>query len=215
MEILIGNQSGAVRHEVLMGRDFLVVPLVLIVPGVLSGSRGSLLYTEEEIEESVECWNGMPMVLNHPVLNGEEVSARKPEILNRYGLGWVFNSASDPRLIAEGWFDIIRTAKIDPRVIKSLNNGDVIELSTGLYTRNEPAEEGATYDGVPYEAVATSYRPDHLAILPDQVGACSLQDGCGVLVNRRTTRNKKSKCLCGNCTLSSKGKRWASSLKGA
>jgi hypothetical protein len=33
--------------------------------------------------------------------------------------------------------------------------------------------------------VARNYRPDHLAVLPDQRGACSLTDGCGVMVNTK------------------------------
>lgn len=33
------------------------------------------------------------------------------------------------------------------------------------------------------DAVARNHRPDHLAILPDQVGACSLADGAGLIRN--------------------------------
>lgn len=66
-------------------------------------------------------------------------------------------------------------------MLDALEAGRPMELSTGLFTQNEPAPAGATFNGRPYDYVARNYRPDHLAVLPDQIGACSLADGCGVL----------------------------------
>ena len=54
-----------------------------------------------------------------------------------------------------------------------------MEVSTGLFTENE--EVHGEFRGKPYIAVARNYRPDHLAWLPDQIGACSLAAGCGTL----------------------------------
>jgi hypothetical protein len=88
-------------------------------------------------------------------------------------------------VIAEGWFDIEKTKKIDPRVFNALEKGNKLELSTGLDTDNIPAAIGAAWNGRNYTHVARNYRPDHLAILPDQIGACSISDGCGVLVNQK------------------------------
>jgi hypothetical protein len=53
-----------------------------------------------------------------------------------------------------------------------------------LFTDNETAPPGASHLGRPYNFVARNYRPDHLAILPDQRGACSIEDGCGLNTNR-------------------------------
>jgi hypothetical protein len=39
---LTANAYGKARREVVNGRDFLVAPLTLIVPGVLHGSQGPL-----------------------------------------------------------------------------------------------------------------------------------------------------------------------------
>ena len=63
-----------------------------------------------------------------------------------------------------------------------------MELSTGLFTDNDETA-GVSPKGRNYEAVARNHRPDHMAVLPDQVGACSINDGCGVLVNE-----EKPKC---------------------
>jgi len=188
METLSVNFAGKLRREKLHGREYLVAPMSLIVPGVLSGSKGALYYPAHEVSRNPENWNGMPVVLNHPTVNGRHVSARSPEILEQSQLGAVYNARIDAggKLKAEGWFDIERTRLVDSRILDSLESQTPIELSTGLFTRNEPVTGNASFNGVGYTFIARDYRPDHLAILPDVRGACSIDDGCGVLVNGTT-----------------------------
>ncbi len=184
MEQLTANILGKTRREKLNGREHIVAPLSLIVPGVLNGSQGPLYYPQEEINKNPSAWNHIPIVLGHPALNGSHVSARDPDILNATGIGVVMRAEANGKLIAEGWFDVETTRRIDNRILQSLEEGKPIELSTGLFTKNEPAEDGATFNGTSYSATARNYQPDHLAILPDTTGACSVDDGCGVLVNK-------------------------------
>jgi len=185
MEHLIANFSGTLRNETLNGKTYLVAPMSLISPGVLNGSKGPLYYPIEEVTRNVDDWNNIPLVAYHPAKqNGLAVSARDPDVLNSQGIGFVFRAKGGDKLTAEGWFDIDAMKRIDNRILDSLEAGKPIELSTGLYTENEPAAEGATFNGKSYDFIARNYKPDHLAILPDQTGACSLQDGCGVLVNK-------------------------------
>jgi hypothetical protein len=192
METLLAN-AGRARREVRNGREYLVAPLTLIVPGVLNGSKGPLLYPPDEIRKDYSAWNGMPLVVYHPLVNGQHVSARHPQVWETQEVGRVFNAVIDQygKLKAEGWFDVEHTMRVDDRVVAALNAGIPIELSTGLYTDNEPAPRGANWNGRPYSHIARNYRPDHLAILPDQVGACSVNDGCGVLVNRLLANAKE------------------------
>jgi hypothetical protein len=183
--ILIHNAAGRTRRVKEKGREYIVAPLSLIVSGVLNGSKGALYYPEDEIANSADIWNGIPLVVYHPTQNGKPVSAKSPGIWEKSGIGRVRNSRYKGKLIAEGWFDVERMKRIDPRVYDSLVKNKPIELSTGLFTNNEPARNGATCPkGRPYQYIARSYRADHVAVLPDQVGACSLNDGCGVLVNQ-------------------------------
>ncbi len=184
METLVANLVGRIRRDTYEGREFIVAPLTLIVPGVLSGSKGSLLYPLEEITKNADAWNGIPLVVDHPVgQDGSPVSARSPKVLNDQGIGHIFSVATNGKLTAVGWFDIEKTRLVDNRILESLKGGKPIELSTGLFTDNEPTEGETTFNGTPYSFIARNYRPDHLAILPDSKGACSIQDGCGVLVN--------------------------------
>lgn len=186
METVIANLAGRVRRETWNGKSFLVAPLTMIVPGVLNGSKGPLYYPPDEVARDPSAWNHMPIVVYHPMVNGLPVSARDPGILERQGIGFVFRSGYRGKLIAEGWFDEERTRQVDARILNALEKGEQTELSTGLGVDSEPAPDGAVHNGQPYSFTARNYRPDHLAVLPDQVGACSLKDGCGVLVNSAT-----------------------------
>lgn len=181
MENLVCNLTGTVRSKMLQGREHLVANATLIVPGVLSGNLGPLLYPPEEVGRDIQAWNGVPLVVYHP---GNGHSAKTPSVLNRQGVGTVLNAFFDDQLRAELWFDAERTKQVDNRVYESLVNNQQIELSTGLQTQNEKAEENSVFNSPlgpkPYTHIARNYKPDHLAILPDQIGACSLGDGCGV-----------------------------------
>lgn len=186
METVLVNLAGRARYEDLNGRRYLVVPMTMLVPGVLNGSSGPLFYPPEEVSKDPSIWNHMPIVLGHPRDgNGNYISARQPSVLQECGLGFVFHSKYQNKLKAEGWFDVDTTNRICPEVLLALANGDKLELSTGLSASREPAPPGSVDSkGREYAYVARNYQPDHLAVLVGVKGACSLEDGCGVMVNQ-------------------------------
>lgn len=178
-EEIVGNMSSLVRRESLDGRSYYVSPVVMIVEGVHNGSSGPVYYSSEELAKFPEVWNGKPVVIYHPDLEGKPVSACSPAIFEKQTVGTLFNTAfSGGKLKSEIWMDIEKTMKIDPRVIHMLEDGAILEVSTGLFTE-EDEEANGVWNGEKYSRVAYGIRPDHLAILPDQVGACSVQDGAG------------------------------------
>lgn len=184
MENITTNARLTARKATRNGEAYLVAPVTLIVEGVLNGSKGPLFYPSEEIENTTDAWDSIPITVNHPSENGSPVSASHGDILARTGIGQLLNPQfSNGRLRGEGWFHIEATERTDNRILDSLRVGKPLELSTGLVTDNEPAQPGASHNGTPYKFIARKYRPDHLAILTDSIGACSLNDGCGVLVN--------------------------------
>ncbi len=188
--IINGKIDSPVRKERWNGREYLVAPSTLIVPGVLDGSEGPLLYPPDEVVRNISDWNGMPLVAYHPMdEEGNPLSARDPSVLENQGIGYVFraNIKDNSALAIESWFDVEKTKSFDEnlspeiRILPKLLANKPIELSTGLYTENSPADEGSTWNGVAYKFVARNYKPDHVAILPDEKGACSIENGCGVL----------------------------------
>lgn len=185
-------------------REYLVAPAVSINPdsGVLNGSKGALLYPPEECAQNVEQWDTVPLTLFHPTdpITNEALSANSPGVPERQWIGEIRNSHFDGKLRHTFWFDVAATRNADKRfgtdVYNRLQRCEQrqqclpLELSTGLYTDNEP--RAGVHNGRPYDFIARNYRADHIAVLPGQVGACSVRDGCGVLVNAKDAKGHGS-----------------------
>lgn len=152
------------------GRPHFVVPVVLLVEGVHNGSNGPVLYTANALRESAPAWNGVPVTLRHPT-----GSVRDPAS-GAVVLGVVRDAAFDGRrLKAEAWIDKDKVRSAHWELATALDAGQMMEVSTGLNFDADRLPDGTL--------LATNYKPDHLAILPDQVGACSISDGCGLVRN--------------------------------
>lgn len=179
---------GRVRTEVVNGREYKVAPATIIVPGVLNGSKGALYYPVEEVTAKPGVWNNVLVTHYHPFnpVNGSPLAANSPGVKSRQGIGITKNDrVENGKRVVDVWFDSERTKDVAPEVYNALLANKVIGLSTGLYTDDHPAPVGSQdRKGRPYTLVARNYRPDHLAILPDQKGACAIEDGCGVLLNK-------------------------------
>lgn len=178
------------RTEVLEGREHLVVPVVMMVEGVHYGSGGPLLHLREDLAKAPHTWNGVPVTIDHPQEEGLNVSANSPGILERYAVGKIFNSRMDgDKLKAEAWLDVQRMAALSPLALSYIQEGKPLEVSIGAFIDAEPLQgvyNGASGDEQ-YEAIARNIRPDHLALLPGEQGACSWRDGCGIRANKLFT----------------------------
>ncbi len=87
------------------------------------------------------------------------------------------------RLKAEAWLEPSRLESVDSRVLNAVQKGEMMEVSTGLFSEIEP--KPGVFKGRHYKGVVRNLRPDHLAILPDSIGACSIADGAGLMRNSR------------------------------
>jgi hypothetical protein len=180
------NVSGPVRREKMEGRDHVVVPMVMMVEGVLNGSAGPLLYPADEMAKTPAVWNYKPVVVYHPTMNGRGISACEPTVIDTQKIGVIMNTKFIPgkgdqpaKLKAEAWIESDKARRVDNRVVDAIESNTMMELSTGLFTDNEVTS--GDFNGAPYTHIARNYRPDHLAVLPDQIGACSMEDGAGFL----------------------------------
>ena len=170
----------------------LVVPVTMMVEGVHNGSQGPLLHEITELGKFPESWNGIPVVIYHPQRDGTPVSANSPDIIDKELVGRVYNTnVDDNKLKAEVWLDEDRLNSISENTLEAVNDLKEVEISLGMFTENEM--ENGEYEGEEYIGVAHNHRPDHLAILPDQIGACSLKDGCGLGANKKQEDMEKTK----------------------
>ena len=182
---LIANVKYDVRRDTHKGKSHVIVPVVMMTEGVHNGSHGPMLYLAEEFGKCPESWNGVPIVVFHPEENGCYISANAPHVLDRQEIGRVFNvRVEDKKLRGDAWINEADAMKVDPRILDHINCFSELEVSIGAFTDDEFTM--GTWGSEDYIAIVRNPRPDHLALLPGGVGACSWADGCGIRANNAT-----------------------------
>lgn len=170
--IVIGNrQTVVLKYK--NGKEYLVAPMNMLRAGTHSGSNGPIHYPTSVLRRNPGRWNGVPITLGHPKSLGRHVHASTQPHTH---IGFVKNTRwSANTLRADAWID---TSKAPGDLLIQLKRGQRVEVSTGLET-------------VVRDELLLSYTPDHLAVLTSEIGACSIDKGCGLLAN-----NSKSLCNC-------------------
>lgn len=159
-----------------------VVPVVMMVEGVHNGSGGRTYHSSQELSNSVELWQNIPVTIHHPVIGEEFVSVNEDGIKEEYVVGYISEAImKDNKLTATLKLNCERLNEISPETVQNIQSGTIMEVSIGVFTDNE--EKEGEWNGETYERIAHNHRPDHLALLPGEVGACSVKDGCGLRVN--------------------------------
>ena len=181
-----------VRYENHQGRRHIVVPVVLMVEGVHCGSHGPVFHTESELSRYPASWNGIPVVINHPEVDGQPVSANVPQVVDSEVIGRVYNVHYDGKLKGEVWLDEALVQSRQQGLSEHLAAGKPMDVSVGAFTDDEPAQ--GEWNGEVYTSISHNYRPDHLALLPQSRGACSWADGCGLRVNELVINQTDGGC---------------------
>ena len=177
-------------RQFLDGSEHIVVPVIALKEGILN----DIFYSKKEIQTFAQAWNGVPVPVQHPEIHGVPVSANSPQFENTTNIGKFFNvSYDDGKLKGEIWINIEKANRLGySDIIHHFDKGKMMEVSTGLYSETE--HHDGVYGDTAYSLVAKNIRPDHLALLPNQIGACSIEDGCGAM---RT--HKETKACCNDC----------------
>jgi hypothetical protein len=194
--LLLSNISinSVARREELDGVTHLVVPCIAIKEGVLN----NIFYSASELENFASSWNGVPVPVNHPMdENGTHITANNTVSESTVNIGRFYNVQWDANLLAlkgEIWLNISKAKKLGYiHLIERLEQGEIMEVSTGLF--GNTVEEKGTYKDVSYERVISNIRPDHLALLPNDIGACSVKQGCGAMRTNSDSLWKRIKSL--------------------
>jgi hypothetical protein len=172
------------------GKEFLVVPGVPAKEQVMNAA----FVPGDEISHFVGSWNGVPITIHHPKTNSGSANAPDTDVAvvgRFYNAGW---DGEGKRLTGEYWLDVAELRRWgDGKAIEeAVRNGKMLETSTGYWADDEAAP--GQFLGTPYNVVHRNLRPDHIAILPDEIGACSLADGCGVNRNASDSCALKLNC---------------------
>lgn len=174
----------AIRRETRNGRDLIIVPSATLPDDVV---MNGIRYPAAEIAKGYKSLERSPAPLGHPNRNGAFLSAKDPEGLNQSYIGaWNENVRQENgRVLLDKVIDVAYANQLDAgrRVIEAIEKGDPIHTSTGLYgnkVATSNAESGAKFD-------MTNLYFDHDAILLDEPGAATPEQGVGMLVNAKDT----------------------------
>ena len=169
------------EHYVIRG----AVPIVDDI--VMNGG----LYPAEEINNSYQTMERKLMPLGHPMVGGKYVSANDPQAVNDYYAGaWVQNvSKASDKVVMDVYVNkaVAETKPDGKRLIQRLddmitgNNADPIHVSTGLLLNKE--KKAGESKGKKHSWVAHNMMFDHVAILLDEPGAGTPEEGIGMFVN--------------------------------
>ena len=198
--------TNSLRTATMGGEEYIVVPVIALVEGVLhsANAENPELALAEEFGRYPNAWDGRPLVMNHPQVEDEYVSANSPTVLEDWSFGQLFNTQLDGnKLKTEAWINTRRVFELGGEVattVERIQNNEMVEVSTGLFASVEVNE--GEYDGDNYTGIWRSVAPDHLAFLSEgTIGACSIADGCGVprlnMLRRANLKTQSEDCGCG------------------
>jgi hypothetical protein len=180
-----------IQTESIEGVDHIIVPVIMMVEGVHNGSRGPILYTEEELSETASTWNNYPVVVNHPTNNkGGFISAEGLD--ESQIVGTIQNSRMENnKLKADLRINPTNLQPISPETLQAINDNTPLDVSIGVFSDDEVVD--GEFNNEQYRAIAHNLKPDHLALLPNESGACSWDDGCGIRNNKLNESKTKTK----------------------
>ena len=171
-----GMNSEGLKLKTLDGKSYLTGSVVMAKEMVMNG----LMYSKEELKRAVPGWNGRPVTVGHPKSDdGSFITANDPKVLEDNQIGFIFDAYyrdTDNKLTANVWLEASKLDKFTD-VRDAITNEKTLEVSTGLFL-DLVTEEGV-HSGKKYKGKAVNHLPDHLALLPNEVGACSVADGAG------------------------------------
>jgi hypothetical protein len=168
----------AVRKEKRNGRDVVIVPSATLPDDIV---MNGIKYPADEIAKSFMTLNRTPAPYGHPKVNGKFVSARDPEGINVSYVGaWNENvRRENGRVLLDKVIDVAvaNQSENGKAVLEAIDKGEPVHTSTGLL-----CELGAA-NGDDHKHTAMNIMFDHDAILLNEDGAATPEQGVGMLVN--------------------------------
>lgn len=177
-----------IRRETYNGRDHWVLPSYTLPANVIMNGG---LYPASEIDAHYKGLEGTMAPLGHPTMDGKFISAFSPEGVNIGHVGaWNRNvKKSGNRIFVEKWLDVEVAGRSEggKRLLdrlEALEKGEdvpPIHTSVAVFLEQIPVNANDADPG--YEWTAKIFGMDHDAILLDEVGAATPEQGVGIMVN--------------------------------
>ena len=182
---LVANSE--IRTEVVEGVEFTVLPSKTLPPEIV---MNGILYPSEEVEATINTLDGSPVTMSHPVIAGKFADAYLPLAQAKFGILGAHNKvrgkAADGSWLIDKYIPTEQLANSanGKKLAEAIKHKRPIHTSTGVYLTKEP-EIGVNAMGQEYTSRAKIDRFNHDAILLNEVGAATPEQGVGIFVNAR------------------------------
>lgn len=187
--LTVVNSASNITTETIDGKPHIVVRgITPVVDDIVMNRK---LYPSAEIEKAFNTLEHNPMPLGHPKVDGKHVSARDVRAVNNYHVGaWLQNvKHAGGRVSGDMYVDRRYAESSDKgkRLINRLDSmaagtsSEPIHISTGLLYSGIAANGESR--GKKYNEIATNMMFDHVAVLLDEPGAGTPEEGVGIFVN--------------------------------
>lgn len=161
------------------GREYLVIPSYTLPDNVVMNGG---LYPKAEIDASYLSLEDTPAPVGHPMAGGKYISAFHPKATNAYYAGAYNRNVrrEGNRVYLEKWVDteFAKNSIRGRELLDAVAAKQPIHTSTGIMLEREPATNGDGYDWI-----ARNMKFDHDAILINETGAATPEQGVGLMVN--------------------------------
>ncbi|WNJ77755.1 DUF2213 domain-containing protein [Cedecea neteri] len=187
--LTVVNSASNIATETIDGKPHIVVRgITPVVDDIVMNRK---LYPAAEIEKAYNTLERNPMPLGHPKVDGRHVSARDVRAVNEFHVGAWLQNVSHAGGKVTGHMYVNRqyaeSSEKGKRLINRLDemiagtNSDPIHISTGLLYSGIAANGESK--GKKYDEIATNMVFDHVAVLLDEPGAGTPDEGVGIFVN--------------------------------
>ncbi|MDF7681507.1 DUF2213 domain-containing protein [Enterobacteriaceae bacterium ESL0689] len=183
------NSASNITTETIDGESHIVIRgITPIVDDIVMNQK---LYPAAEIEKAYKTLENNPMPFGHPKVDGKYVSAHDVRAVNNYHVGaWFQNvkhangKVSGDMYINSRYAEGSEKGKTLVNRLDAMAAGDSTEpihISTGLFYSGIAANGESK--NKKYKEIATNMLFDHVAILLNEVGAGTPEEGVGIFVN--------------------------------
>lgn len=187
--LTVVNSASNITTETIDGKPHIVVRgITPVVDDIVMNRK---LYPAAEIEKAYNTLERNPMPLGHPKVDGKHVSARDVRAVNNYHVGaWLQNVSHKGGKVTGDMYvnrQYAESSEKGKRLINRLDemiagtNSEPIHISTGLLYSGIAANGESK--GKKYNEIATNMMFDHVAVLLDEPGAGTPEEGVGIFVN--------------------------------
>lgn len=161
------------------GREYLVIPSYTLPDNVVMNGG---LYPKAEIDASYLSLEDTPAPVGHPMAGGKYISAFHPKATNAYYAGAYNRNVrrEGNRVYLEKWVDteFAKNSIRGRELLDAVAAKQPIHTSTGIMLEREQVTNGDGYDWI-----ARNMKFDHDAILINETGAATPEQGVGLMVN--------------------------------